>query len=188
MNGFWVKIPLKFVLTCPINNIPAMVEIMAWCRSDNKPLSEPMVVSLLTHICVTRPWSLQWRYNGHDGVSNHQPHHCLLNRLFRLRSMKTPKLRVTRPFVRGIHQWPVNTPHKGPVTRKMFPFDDVILDDFTSSVVCGLLYLLRVIQMVHVLLQKTSVNFCKRGKLYIYIYEQGQTGWGGGGRRLHISS
>ena len=28
-------------------------------------------------------------------------------------------------FVRGIHRWPVNSPHKGPVTRKMFPFDDV---------------------------------------------------------------
>ena len=30
-------------------------------------------------------------------------------------------------FVRGIHQWPVNPPHKGPVKRKMFPFDDVIM-------------------------------------------------------------
>ena len=30
-------------------------------------------------------------------------------------------------FVKGIHQWPVNSPHKGPVTRKMFPFDDVIM-------------------------------------------------------------
>ena len=31
-------------------------------------------------------------------------------------------------FVLGIHRWPVNPPHKGPVTRKMFPFDDVIMD------------------------------------------------------------
>ena len=30
-------------------------------------------------------------------------------------------------FVQGIHRWPVNTPHKGPVTRKIFPFDDVIM-------------------------------------------------------------
>ena len=30
-------------------------------------------------------------------------------------------------FVRGIHRWPVNSPHKRPVTRKMFPFDDVIM-------------------------------------------------------------
>ena len=39
--------------------------------------------------------SLQWRHNGPDGVSNHQPHDCLLKRLFRRRSKKTPKLRVT---------------------------------------------------------------------------------------------
>ena len=42
-------------------------------------------------ICI----SLQWRHNGRDGVSNHQPHHCLLNRLIRRRSKKTSKLRVT---------------------------------------------------------------------------------------------
>ena len=30
-------------------------------------------------------------------------------------------------FVRGIHRWPVNSPHKWPVTRKIFPFDDVIM-------------------------------------------------------------
>ena len=39
--------------------------------------------------------SLQWRHNGHDGVSNHQPQHCLLTRLFGRRSNKTSKLRVT---------------------------------------------------------------------------------------------
>ena len=39
--------------------------------------------------------SLPWRHNGHDGVSNHQPRHCLFNRLFRRRSKKTSKLRVT---------------------------------------------------------------------------------------------
>ena len=40
-------------------------------------------------------WSLLWRHNEPDGVSNHQPHHCLLNRLFGHRSKKTSKLRVT---------------------------------------------------------------------------------------------
>ena len=38
---------------------------------------------------------LQWRYKGHDSVSNHQPHHCLLSRFFSRRSKKTSKLRVT---------------------------------------------------------------------------------------------
>ena len=41
--------------------------------------------------------SLLWHHNGRDGVSNHQPHDCLLNRLFRSRSKKTSKLRVTGP-------------------------------------------------------------------------------------------
>ena len=39
--------------------------------------------------------TLRWRHNGCDSVSNHQPHDCLLNRLFRRRSKKTSKLRVT---------------------------------------------------------------------------------------------
>ena len=52
-----IKISLKFVPKGPIYNNPALVQIMAWCRSGNKPLSEPMMVSLLTHICVTQP---QW--------------------------------------------------------------------------------------------------------------------------------
>ena len=52
-----IKISLKFVPKGPINNIPALVQIMAWRRSGDKPLSEPMMVTLPTHICVTRP---QW--------------------------------------------------------------------------------------------------------------------------------
>ena len=40
-------------------------------------------------------WPLQWRHNGRDSISNHQPHDCLLNRLFRHRSKETSKLRVT---------------------------------------------------------------------------------------------
>ena len=39
-------------------------------------------------------------------------------------------------FVWGIHRWPVNSPHKGPVTRKMFPFDDVIMLSFRASLSC----------------------------------------------------
>ena len=52
-----INISLKFVPNGPINNIPTLVQIMAWRRSGDKPLSEPMLVSLLTHICVIRP---QW--------------------------------------------------------------------------------------------------------------------------------
>ena len=52
-----IEVSLKFVPKGPINNIPALVQIMAWRRPGDKPLSEPMLVSLLTHTCVTRP---QW--------------------------------------------------------------------------------------------------------------------------------
>ena len=53
----WIQISLKFVRKGPINNMPSLVQIMAWRRPGDKPLSEPMMIILLTHICVTRP---QW--------------------------------------------------------------------------------------------------------------------------------
>ena len=70
--------------------------------------------------------SLRWRHNEWDGVSNHQPQDCLLNRLSGPRSKKTSKPRVTG-LCAGIHRGPVNSPHKWPVTRKLFPFGDVIM-------------------------------------------------------------
>ena len=58
-ENIWIpiKTSLKVVPKGPINNIPALVQVMAWRRPGDKPLSEPMMVNLLTHICVTRP---QW--------------------------------------------------------------------------------------------------------------------------------
>ena len=58
-ENVWIllKISPKFVRMVGINNIPALLQIMAWCQPSTKPLSGPMMVSLLTHICVTRP---QW--------------------------------------------------------------------------------------------------------------------------------
>ena len=52
-----IKISLKLVSKGTINNIPAWDQILAWHRPGDKPLSEPMMVDLLTHICVTPP---QW--------------------------------------------------------------------------------------------------------------------------------
>ena len=47
------------------------------------------------HWSVYQIWTLRWRHNERDGVWNHAPNDCLLNRLFRPRSKKTSKLRVT---------------------------------------------------------------------------------------------
>ena len=58
-----------------------------WLSKCHRRIEIPTFVSI---------WkSLQWRHNGRDGILNHQPHDCLLNRLFRHRSKKTSKIRVT---------------------------------------------------------------------------------------------
>ena len=67
----WItlKISLKFVPKVRINNISALVQIMAWCWPGNEPLPEPIMVSLLTHKCITRPqWinTLRPQQNGCD--------------------------------------------------------------------------------------------------------------------------
>ena len=67
--------------------------------------------------------SLQWRHNERDGVSNHRRLDCLLSRLFRHRLKETSNLPVTG-LCKG---WPMDSPHKGPLTRKIFSFDGVIM-------------------------------------------------------------
>ena len=58
-ENVWIllKIPQKFVPRGPINIIPALVQIMAWRRPGDKPLSQPMLVFVPTHIFITPP---QW--------------------------------------------------------------------------------------------------------------------------------
>ena len=67
--------------------------------------------------------TLHWRHNGRGCVSNHQPHQPFIEAHIK-ENIKVPSL----AFVRGIHQWPVNSPCKWPVKWKMFPFDDVIMN------------------------------------------------------------
>ena len=69
-----IKTSLKFVPKGQINNIPALTQIMAWRRSGDEPLSEPMMVSLLMHIYVTRP---QWNNTGYImTVPDHSDYIC----------------------------------------------------------------------------------------------------------------
>ena len=70
--------------------------------------------------------TIQWRHNESDCISNQQPHGCLFNGLFRRISTKTWKFRGTG-LCSGNLAGTVNSPHKWPVTRKVFPFDDVIM-------------------------------------------------------------
>ena len=77
-----------------------MLTVMLCCASVTFYVYHPRSIFLAPEK------ALQWRHNGRDSVSNHQPHHCLRA---------------------GNYRGPVNSPQKWPVTRKMFPFDDVIM-------------------------------------------------------------
>ena len=72
--------------------------------------------------------ALEWRHNERDGVSNHRRLHCLLNYC----------------FLWEIHKWPVDSPHKGPVTRNLFLFDDVII-----RTICHQPLLLKIISILY---------------------------------------
>ena len=122
------------MLACPKCYMPHSHSISILCTET------PFIFNHFSHtkwrplahylISIRRPWmfqcSLQWRHNEHDGVSNHQPHHWLLNPLFRRRSNKTSKPRFTGLCVG-------NSPMTGEFAAKMasnaemFPFDDVIV-------------------------------------------------------------
>ena len=71
-------------------------------------------------------------------------------------------------FVRGIHRWPVNSPHKGPVTRKMYPFDDVIMRHKTT-VLRGIPHLL--------FLPKTFATSSSTMTRYLMIHNTAYTQW-----------
>ena len=60
-------------------------------------------------MCPIFSQPLRWRHNGLDSVSNHQPHHCLLSRLFG-RTSRKHQSSASLAFVRGIHRGPVNFP------------------------------------------------------------------------------
>ena len=68
--------------------------------------------------------SLQWCNNGRDSLSNHQPHD---SNVYSDADERKHQSSTSLAFVQGIHRGPVNSPHKWSVTRKMFPFHDVIM-------------------------------------------------------------
>ena len=84
----------------------SMFESPTWCLvisfkvyinvlMDSIQSSAVITRSKIVRYYVDNYRTLRWRHNDHAGVSNHQPHGCLLNRLFRRKSKKTSKLRVT---------------------------------------------------------------------------------------------
>ena len=107
------------------NSLPATCQ--DWCYSQSTDaFFVVVVVDDDDDDAVINITSLQWRHNEHNRVPNHQPHDCLLNRLFRRRSKKTSKLRVTG-LCAGNSSETGQFPAQMGSNAEMFPFDDVIV-------------------------------------------------------------
>ena len=147
MNGnIWIsiKISLKFGSKGPINNIPILIQIMAWCRLGDKPLSEPMVVSLLTYICVTRPelnhvvpgqtvwWEIRYRKSSRQTHYNDVIMSEMASQITSLTIVLLNCLSWRKENTKDPRHWPLWGEFTGDrciplATREMLPFDDVIM-------------------------------------------------------------
>ena len=123
------KLASKFVVPkeiwiCPLTMGTNLVLDLIWYSFRAPTLYARYLIMVSIDTLDSGPWfsikmlSLQWCHNGHGDISKLQAYASLLNRLFRHRWKKTPKLHVTG-LCEGIHRCLVNSPHKGPVTGKI---------------------------------------------------------------------
>ena len=118
--------PVDFPSQCEVNHFDVFVQDYSSCIADALGIlqssTKPSVIDIGSHYAE----ALQWSHNERDGVSNHQPHDCF-STVYSGADQRKHQSSASLAFERGIRRWPVNSPHKWPVTRKMFPFDDVIM-------------------------------------------------------------
>ena len=88
-NGQWTKIFIISTTSGWLNEEKNMLNFSGYHMTSLKMATKSCVTS-----CVSC-FPLQWRNNGCNGISNHQPHHCLLSHLFKRRPKETSKLHVT---------------------------------------------------------------------------------------------
>ena len=120
-NKVWIKSLWIYIISykCAHGFVVACFHVVIlWVSSDG-----------VIHLTI----SLQWRQNGHESVSDHQPRGCLLNR-YSGTDQRKHQSSASLAFVRVIHLSPVNSPHKGPVTRKNISISwrhrDVVISRF----------------------------------------------------------
>ena len=115
-------------------------------------------------LLVVPPFSLQWRHNERDEISNQQPHDCLLNHLFRRRSKKTPR---HWPFCVGNSPVTGEFPAQRASNAGFFPFDDVIISqsDSISNIKNWMFFHIK--YTVHL----KTIIFCVRNALVILTGE-----------------
>ena len=133
---FWytVKKPTySFYPTC-INRIHKSILLRRECLLRVCSLAYFHVTSLYVRSCYNWPcysfynenhlYSLQWRHNERDGISFAS---IVCSTVCSSADQRKHQISASLALERGIHQWPVDSPHEGPVTQKMFPIDDVIM-------------------------------------------------------------
>ena len=94
---YWFKRQCTLIMAfCKLCSIVGLIVDIAqsysWIHTQVSFTNAFSSATKQSRVCMV---TLRWRHNDHAGVSNHQPHGCLLNRLFRLKSKITSKLRVT---------------------------------------------------------------------------------------------
>ena len=99
--------------------------------------------------------TLQWHHIGRNGISSHQPQVCFMQPFIQAQIKEKKRSSASLAFVSGIHRWTVNFPHKRPLTRKMFPFDYVIM--FTSLYIFSITELYQDLIFMGILDIKASV-------------------------------
>ena len=114
-HGIWM------ILWADSRFAPSQWETGLHCNNISHWLGTSIVSDLMSHYITVSSWWAWWRLKS-PGLD------YLLNCLFRRRSKKLSKLHTSLAFVRGNHQSLVDSPHKGPVMQKMFPFDGIIME------------------------------------------------------------
>ena len=115
-------------LTCKLVSCPIQQDSLAKFTPYSGPIHNAHTSIDVRQSAVrtlTMHTALEWRYNERDPVSHHRRLDCLPKRLFRRTSKKTSKLHIN-DIVKVIDRWPMNFPHKRPVTLIKLPFDGVI--------------------------------------------------------------
>ena len=142
-ENVWIStnISLKFVPKGSINNIPALVQIMAWRRSGDKPSSEPMMVRSPTHMCVTRP---QWvktfsitaemrRCRDACQIPERYDHYSIKSHSFAWWRHQMEAFSALLAICAGNSPVPGDFPTQRPVTRSFDVFFDLCLNKRLSE-------------------------------------------------------
>ena len=127
----WMKtfVYFKFHWNGPVDNKSSLARLWLGAALNQwRP-------SLLTYICVVRLPCVKSKtgsYNYNDVIMSTMTFQItgasiVYSTVCSGADQRKHQSSASLAFVRGIHRWPVNSPHKAPVTRKMFPFDDVII-------------------------------------------------------------